>query len=83
MGPTWKRQCRARQRSGKPTSSASCAAEVILAHREQVAAAVDPEALLDLLTPPLRGEQVSYADYVAAFDDDVELFYPDEPAASG
>ena len=44
---------------------------------------LDIGCALDLLTPPLRGEQVSYADYVAAFDDDVELFYPDEPAASG
>ncbi len=57
-----------------------CAAEVLLVHRSPLAAAVNPDELLDLLTPPLRSKQVSYAEYDAAFDDDIELFYPgDEP----
>ena len=57
-----------------------CAVEVLLVHRSSLAAAVDPDELLDLLTPPLRSKQLSYAEYNAAFDDDIELFYPgDEP----
>jgi hypothetical protein len=60
-----------------------CAAEIVVAHRDRVATAVDPDALLDLLTPSLRGKQLSYADYVAAFDDDVESFYPGETATQG
>jgi hypothetical protein len=39
---------------------------------------IDPDALLDLLTPSLRGKQLSYADYLAAFQEDVELFYTEQ-----
>jgi hypothetical protein len=63
-----------------------CAAEVLLVHRSRLATAVDPDELLDLLTPPLRNKHVSYAEYDAAFDSDIELFYPGdelEPATAG
>ena len=54
-----------------------CAAEVVLRHRAELSRTIDPDVLLDLLTPPLRGERLSYLEYDAAFDDDIELFYPD------
>jgi FkbM family methyltransferase len=53
-----------------------CAAELLLTHRDALAELVDVDALLDLLTPPLDGEQVSYRDYVAAFRADPTRFYP-------
>jgi FkbM family methyltransferase len=53
-----------------------CAAELLLAHREALSALVDVDALLDLLTPPLHGEQLSYREYVAAFEADPTRFYP-------
>ena len=60
-----------------------CAAEVVLANRSAIASIADPDGLLDLLTPPLRGRRMSYIDYNAAFDTTMGLFYPDgEPAAS-
>jgi hypothetical protein len=60
-----------------------CAAEVVLANRSAIASAADPDGLLDLLTPPLRGRRVSYVEYNAAFDNTIELFYPEgEPPVS-
>ena len=53
-----------------------CAAELLLAHRDDLADLVDVDAMLDLLTPPLDGVQLSYRDYVAAFHADPTRFYP-------
>jgi FkbM family methyltransferase len=43
-----------------------CAAELILQCRERIAARVDPGALLDLVTPPLYGQDVNYREYMDA-----------------
>lgn len=60
-----------------------CAAELLVVHRNTFSALVDVDALLDLLTPPLHGEQLSYRDYVAAFEADPTRFYPrPEPVAA-
>ncbi len=42
-----------------------CAAELVLAHRSVFAAWSDPERLLDLLVPELKGQQFTYKEYVA------------------
>lgn len=53
-----------------------CAAELIVKFRHTMAGIVDPDILLDCLTPPLNGHKVSYAEYVAAFERSFEEFYP-------
>ena len=55
------------------------AAEILLAHRKRLKRLVDVSHLLDLLTPPLGGEQLSYRKYIAAFEQDPTRFYPLEP----
>jgi hypothetical protein len=58
-----------------------CAAELLLEHRAALAELVDVDELLELLTPPLQGDRVTYAEYVAAFEVDPTTFYPGrEPA---
>jgi FkbM family methyltransferase len=54
------------------------AAETLLLHRPELEPLVDVDRLLDLLTPPLHGRQVSYAEYVAAFEADPTSFYPEQ-----
>jgi FkbM family methyltransferase len=54
-----------------------CAAELLLFHRDALSPLVDVDRLLDLLTPPLRGRPVTYREYVAAFEADPTLFYPE------
>jgi FkbM family methyltransferase len=56
------------------------AAELLLEHRERLASLVDVDRLLDLLTPPLDGRTVTYAEYVAAFRADPTSFYPTDAA---
>jgi hypothetical protein len=56
-----------------------CAVELLLAHRETLRGLVDVDELIELLTPPLDGEHVSYAEYVAAFEASPTRFYPPEP----
>jgi hypothetical protein len=58
-----------------------CAVELILMHRDRIAAVVDPDKLLDCLTPPFNGEQLSYRDYIAVFRDSPEQFFPSKRAA--
>lgn len=53
-----------------------CAAELIVSHRDRIAALVDPEKLLDLLTPPLNDKQLPYKEYLAAFKGRPEQFFP-------
>jgi Methyltransferase FkbM domain len=60
-----------------------CAAEVVLNNRTRLEEAVDPDAMLDLLTPPLAGRELPYRTYTAAFDDDIGLFYPPSEAPAG
>jgi hypothetical protein len=57
-----------------------CAAELILHLRATLAAHVEPERLLDLLTPLIRRVSHSYADYVNLFRSDVTRFFPQPPA---
>jgi len=59
-----------------------CAAEVVLTHRDRLAALLDPDRLLDFLCAEAQGDQepkLSYADYIAAFEKDDERFYPPRP----
>jgi hypothetical protein len=55
------------------------AVEMLLMRRHELEALVDVDAMLDLLTPPLDGEQVSYREYIAAFEADPTRFYPPPP----
>lgn len=53
-----------------------CAAELLLRHRELLAESTDVDALLDLLTPPLDGRAMTYREYRALFDSNIDHFYP-------
>jgi hypothetical protein len=53
-----------------------CAAELIVVHRDRIRELIDPEVLLNLLTPRLRGVERSYRDYLRLFESDVEKFFP-------
>ncbi len=46
------------------------------AYRERLAAFGDIEALLDALTPPLLGEEVTYRDYIKKFETQPDVFLP-------
>lgn len=63
-----------------------CAAEVVLTHRDRLAALLDVDRLLDLLCAEMQGDQepkLSYAEYIAAFENDDARFYPPrEPSPS-
>jgi hypothetical protein len=62
-----------------------CAAEVILTHRDRLAALVNPDHLLDLLCAEAQGDEepkLSYAAYIAAFERDDDRFYPRRETAS-
>lgn len=56
-----------------------CAVELLLTHRGTLGAVADVDELLELLTPPLDGEQVSYAEYVKTFAASPSRFYPPSP----
>lgn len=43
-----------------------CAAELVLANRTRIAEVINPDDLLNCLTPPLGGMQLNYRDYVQA-----------------
>ena len=53
-----------------------CAAEVLNCFRTRLAAFGDVEELLDALTPPLLGEQLTYREYIAKFEAAPHLFLP-------
>lgn len=53
-----------------------CAAEVLKRFDGRLAGFGDGEPLLDALTPPLLGEQLTYRDYTARFERSPELFLP-------
>ena len=53
-----------------------CAAELIAMRSDRIRTIADPEVLLDLLTPSLRGVQRSYREYLKLFEESVEDFYP-------
>jgi hypothetical protein len=56
-----------------------CAAEILVTHHERLSPLVDVDRLLDLLTPPLHGESLSYREYLAAFEQDPTRYYPRSP----
>jgi Methyltransferase FkbM domain len=53
-----------------------CAAEVLNRFRPRLAAFGDTEALLDALTPPLLGQNLTYRQYIARFEEEPHLFLP-------
>jgi hypothetical protein len=53
-----------------------CAAELLVAHRARIGEYVAVEPLLDLLTPPLGDERLSYRDYIHTFQSNPERFFP-------
>jgi len=54
-----------------------CATELILNNMDLIATRLDPEHLLDTLTPPLNGKWVPYRKYIAEFERSFESFFPD------
>jgi FkbM family methyltransferase len=57
-----------------------CAVEVLNRFELRLEEFGDPEPLLDALTPPLLGEQLSYRKYIARFKRSPELFLPSAAA---
>ena len=53
-----------------------CAVELILQCRERIAERVDPDILLDLVTPPLYGQAVNYRAYVDAVTANPTKLFP-------
>ncbi len=60
-----------------------CAAELILAHRGDLSGLIDVGELLNVMTPPLRGQTVTFAQYQEAFHSQMDLFFPDAKPRSG
>jgi hypothetical protein len=56
-----------------------CAAEVVLAFKEQLSSVVNVHSLLDLLTPKVNGESLTYQQYCSMFSQDPTSFYPPPP----
>jgi hypothetical protein len=57
-----------------------CAAEVINHFEPRLSPFGDLEPLRDALTPPLLGQQLSYREYVARFENEPHLFLPSAAA---
>ena len=57
-----------------------CAAEVLNRFERRLVSFGEREPLLDALTPPLLGQQLSYRDYIARFRREPELFLPSAAA---
>jgi hypothetical protein len=55
-----------------------CAAELIMQYKERIAARVDPGKLLDLVTPPLYGEALSYQEYLDVVAANPRMLFPAE-----
>jgi methyltransferase FkbM-like protein len=53
-----------------------CAAEVLNRFGRRLAVFGDVEPLLDALTPPLHGQELTYRDYVSKFKAEPQLFLP-------
>lgn len=54
-----------------------CAAEVLTKFRNRFEGLVDIETVLDLLTPEMDGERMTYRDYLEKFSGDPTSFYPE------
>jgi Methyltransferase FkbM domain len=57
-----------------------CAAEVLNRFAPRLGQFGDRDSLLDALTPPLLGEQLTYREYVARFERNPDLFLPSADA---
>src|SRR5260370_27105594 len=55
-----------------------CAVEVILQTRERIAARVDPGTLVDLVTPPMYGEALTYQAYLDTVAGNPRMLFPAE-----
>lgn len=53
-----------------------CAAEVLIAYREQLSEIVNVDHLLNLLTPEFKGQKISYKEYIGLFSKTPEAFFP-------
>jgi hypothetical protein len=53
-----------------------CTAEVLVQYRDRLTTLVNVDACLDLITPELKGERLSYVRYLEQFEKNVDLFYP-------
>ena len=53
-----------------------CSAELLIKYRDRLSGVLDVEACLDLLTPPLHGEKLSFREYNDRFDNEIGLFFP-------
>jgi FkbM family methyltransferase len=53
-----------------------CAAELLLKYRDRVSILVDVDACLDSLTPEFQGRKVSYPEYIRAFEEQTDTFFP-------
>ncbi|UKJ78129.1 FkbM family methyltransferase [Azospirillum brasilense] len=55
-----------------------CAAEVVLKHRDALSSLFDTDQALDILAHQLQpaGSDLSYQEYIQAFEEDAPLFYP-------
>jgi FkbM family methyltransferase len=60
-----------------------CAAEVLNRFVPRLLAFGDIEPLLDALTPPLLGEQLTYRQYISRFEDEPDLFLPSAASSHG
>jgi methyltransferase FkbM-like protein len=58
-----------------------CAAEVVNRFAPGIAAFGDRDALLDALTPPLLGKQLTYRQYIEKFEQNPHLFLPSATAS--
>ena len=57
-----------------------CAAEVLNRFASRLSPLGDLEPLLDALTPPLLGDQLTYREYIARFNREPQLFLPSAAA---
>ena len=55
---------------------ADCAVELLLKFRTQIASSLDVDSCLDILTPQVDGEKLSYQQYVERFERNPDSFYP-------
>lgn len=53
-----------------------CAVEMFLVHKKRLEQYVDVDKLIEVLTPPLRGKEMSYSQYLSAFYKNTKIFFP-------
>jgi FkbM family methyltransferase len=53
-----------------------CTAELLVKYRDRLAAQIDVDACLDLITPALEGQRPSYGGYLKRFEGKPDSFFP-------